>query len=302
MLDPAAHIVELFATTNADTLVILGPTASGKSALGVAVAKLLNGEVISADSRQVYKGMDVGTGKITVLEMEGIPHHMIDIVSPDQKFTTADFVEKAQQYRQDILAKGKTPILVGGTGLYLSALIEGFSFAGERSDSIRNQLELRLEQEGIDILYEELKVLDPASAQQLGKENARYVLRALEVALTGATKSEANTLLENVDKFCVIGLNIEPEVLKEKINKRHAEMFDNDALLKETEVLLQRGYATDLESMTSIGYKECQAVLTGMLSREEAIAIVQAKARQYAKRQRTWFRRMEKRGIMIHWI
>ena len=296
------QVLDIFKHSSANTLMILGPTASGKSALAVAVAKKIGGEVISADSRQVYKEMNVGTGKITPEEMSGIPHYMLDIVSPDEDFTTADFVDRAQLYRNEILQKKKVPIVVGGTGLYLSALLENFSFAGEHSEIIRDTLEQRLEKEGIDVLFAELESLDPISATQLGKGNPRYVLRALEAVLSGNKKSETTLSMDTLHEYCVTGLNIDTNVLNEKINRRHAEMFVDDAIIHETKYLLESGYSSDLESMTSIGYKECQIVLNGNMSKEEAITIVQTKARQYAKRQRTWFRRMEKRGIPIYWI
>lgn len=295
-------ILRIYEESGAEVLVIAGPTASGKSALGIELALQLDGEIISADSRQVYRYMDVGTGKVTVDEMQGIPHHLIDVVDPDQRFTVADFVEQSQKAIQEIQARGKVPIIVGGTGLYLTALVEGFSFAGESSVAIRKHLEKRLESEGIDVLYTELEQLDPVAAASIDKANIRYVLRALEAGLQGTVKSKAVSSLKAQNKFCIIALDIPAEELAENINKRHAQMFADNAILKETQRLLDKGYSPQLESMSSIGYKESIQLLTGAIELSQAISIVQAKARQYAKRQRTWLRRMEKRGVKIHWM
>lgn len=296
------QIQQIFQESGAKVLVIAGPTASGKSSLAVEMALLLNGEIVSADSRQVYKFMDVGTGKVTSEEMKGVPHYMIDVVFPNERFTVADFVEKTKAAIQDIQQKGKIPIIVGGTGLYLSALIEQFSFAGERSLEIREELEKRYEVEGIDSLYAELEKKDPESAAQLGKGNPRYILRALEAVYLGQPKSSVAANLDQQKEYCIVALDIPVEVLNKKINQRHAEMFAEDAILQETKWLLEKGYSPDLESMSSIGYKESIQVLNGELEISKAIELVQTKARQYAKRQRTWLRRMEKRGVKMNWV
>jgi len=283
--------------------IILGPTASGKSAHGVRLAKQLGGEVISADSRQIYRGMDVGTGKITVEEMDGIPHHMIDICDPDEAFSVGDFKERSETCIDQILERGNVPIIVGGTGLYLNALVQNYELPPILRDvHVQEALEKELEEKGEEVLYKELMMHDPESAQVFSPKNHRYLIRALEILrTTGKKKSELAVKKNPRFTFEIEGILWENSILAERINQRHRAMFLNNALIDETEVLLAKGYDFSLESMSSIGYKQVGEYLDGKIRKEEAVEQTCGAARQYAKRQRTWFRRLEKM-IPIHWI
>lgn len=270
-------------------LVILGGTASGKTALSVEIAKKFDGEVISTDSRQVYKYMDIATAKIKPQEMEGIPHYMIDIVEPDQEFTLADFVNKAKVHIEDILRRGKLPILAGGTGLYTRAICENFQIPRIPPNyDLRNRLEKELEEKGEDYLYEKLQKVDPEAAKKIHPHNHRYVIRALEIAETGQKKSGLKGQSEyNVLKF---GIEWDREKLYERIDTRAAHQIE-DGLINETKMLLQKGYDLSLPSMSSLGYPEMIKYITGEMSLEEALELLQKNTRNYAKRQLTWFRR-----------
>lgn len=286
-----------------EVLIILGPTASGKSAYGVELAKKMNGEIIGADSRQIYRYMDVGTGKITHEEMQKVPHHMIDIVTPDEYFSVGDFKERAEAQIHDIFLRGKQPIVVGGTGLYLNALVQNYELPPlVRDEMVQAQIGKELLEKGEDVLYMELLSRDPESAQAFSPKNHRYLVRALEIVrTTGKKKSELAVKKEPKFSFKIIGLQWEPHKLAERINVRHESMFEGDALVKETQKLLSLGYDFGLESMTSIGYKQVGDYLSGKSTREEMIEQTCAAARQYAKRQRTWFRRLAK-TVEIEWI
>lgn len=285
-----------------EVIIILGPTASGKSAYGVALAKKLDGEVISADSRQIYRGMDIGTGKITKEEMNGIIHHMIDIVDPQELFTVGDFKERATQCIEDIQSRGKTAIVVGGTGLYLNALLQNYELPPLlRNEQVQKELEEELKEKGEAVLYQELIAKDPESAQTFSPKNHRYLIRALEIVrTTGKKKSELAIKKEPKFTYKVIGIHWDADTLAERINTRHRAMFDEDRIIEETRALLAKGYTFEMESMTSIGYKEVGEFLGGKIHREEMIMRTCAAARQYAKRQRTWFRRLEKM-VDIEW-
>ena len=270
-------------------LVILGGTASGKTALSIHIAKNFNGEVVSTDSRQVYKYMDIATAKITPQEMDGIPHHMLDIVEPDQEFTLADFVNKAKIHIEDILRREKLPILVGGTGLYIRAICENYKIPRiPPNNKFRLNLQKELEEKGGDYLYEKLKRLDPEAAKKIHPHNHRYVIRALEIAQTGQKKTDQKGKNEyNVLKF---GIEWDREKLYERINKRAANQIE-DGLINETKTLLQKGYDLSLPSMSSLGYPEMIKYIKGEISLDEALELLQKNTRNYAKRQLTWFRR-----------
>lgn len=285
-----------------EVIIILGPTASGKSAYGVQLAHKLHGEVISSDSRQIYRGMDIGTGKITKEEMEGVSHHMIDIVDPNELFSVGDFKERAEKYIEEIQSKGKTAIIVGGTGLYLNALLQNYELPPlQRNEEVQKELEKELKEKGEDVLYAELMEKDPESAEAFSPKNYRYLIRALEILrTTGKKKSELAIKKEPKFEYKVLGIQWEANELAERINTRHRAMFDDDGIINETKTLLAKGYDFSLESMTSIGYKQVGEYLDGKISKEEMIEQTCAAARQYAKRQRTWFRRLQKM-VEIEW-
>lgn len=281
---------------------IVGPTASGKTKLSVALAQALDAEIISFDSMQIYRGMDVGTAKPTTEERGGIVHHMFDVAEPAEDFSVSRYVEMADACLQDILSRGKTAILVGGTGLYVDSLIAGREFAPYPSTGRREELEKRAASEGMDAIYQELCAVDPEAAEQIHPANQKRVIRALEVYLeTGKTISEHNReskLQPPKYEPLWIGLDyVNREALYARIDRRVEEMFAQ-GLVQEVKDLLARGISPKATSLQAIGYKELIAYLQGASSLEDAMQEIQRSSRRYAKRQRTWFRRNEK----INWI
>ncbi|UTR10786.1 tRNA (adenosine(37)-N6)-dimethylallyltransferase MiaA [Evansella sp. LMS18] len=272
-------------------IVIAGPTAVGKTDTGISLAKEFNGEVISGDSMQVYKGMDIGTAKVTPEEMEGVPHHLIDIKDPRDSFSAAEFQERARQLIEEINNKGKLPIIVGGTGLYLNAVIYDYDFSETEGDpEYRKEMEEFARQHGAEALHNKLKSIDPDSYGELHPNNVRRIIRALEVyKLTGKTIAERP---RQPDKSpydtALIGLTMERELLYERINKRVDLMVDQ-GLIEESERLYNAGIK-ECQSVQAIGYKEIYEFLEGRLSREDAIELLKRNSRRYAKRQLTWFR------------
>lgn len=265
-------------------IVILGGTASGKTALSIKIAKEFNGEVISTDSRQVYKYMDIGTAKVTQQEMEGIPHYMLDVVTPDEEFTLADFVKKAKFYISEIHKRAKLPILAGGTGLYTRAICDNFKIPLAPPDpELRKQLE-KLETQK---LHDKLRELNPDAAERIHPNNRRYVIRAIEIAKAGKQQQKADQQEFNVLKF---GIEWDREKLYERINTRAANQIE-EGLINETKMLLQKGYDEKLPSMSSLGYPEMIKYIKGELSLDQALELLQKNTRNYAKRQLTWFRR-----------
>ena len=284
-------------------LCIVGPTACGKTTLGVLLAEKLGGEVVSVDSMQIYRGMTIGTAAPTEREMRGIPHHMVAIADPEENWSVAKFTEEADKCIQDILGRGKLPILVGGTGLYLDAIVAGRSFApGESGGEIRAQLERRLADEGIEGLLEELRAVDPESAERLAPADEKRILRALEVYLeTGKTITEHNRESQTIPKkynAVYIGLAFaEREDMRALIDLRVDKMVDA-GLIDEIRALLSRGLDRSCTALQAIGYKEFLTYLDGGATIEEAIEEVKLRSRQYAKRQLTWLRRNKD----IFWI
>jgi tRNA dimethylallyltransferase len=283
-------------------IVIVGPTASGKTALSVALAKALNGEIISADSMQLYRGMDIGTAKVTPEEMQGIPHHMVDVLEPWESCSAARYVQEADPILQDILARGKTAIVVGGTGLYVDALIQGRSFAPYPSTGKRQALEQEADEKGMEEMLRQLQAVDPDSAARLHVRDRKRILRALEVYQeTGKTITQHDLETRQVpDKYdpIWIGLTFEPrQVLYDRIDLRVDRMLEQ-GLLREIEALLNQGIPTTATALQAIGYKEFFPVLTGKIPLETAVETVKQESRRYAKRQLTWFRRNPK----IYWI
>ncbi len=276
-------------------LAIVGPTASGKSALALALAKEYNGEIISCDSMQVYRGMNIGTAKPTAEEQGAVRHHMIDIADPDEAFSCADYVSLAAAAVEDCAARGKLPVLCGGTGLYLDALLRKNDFASETSDqAVREELHRIVDEQGIEPLMEELRRVDPESAAAIHPNNQKRVIRALEIYRTcGISKSELDRRsLEGGMRYeaCVIGLRyVDREVLYRRIDSRVDQMLA-DGLVSETERLLSEGiFEKNRTAAQAIGYKELLPYCRGEMSLSEAAENLKTATRRYAKRQMTWF-------------
>ena len=281
---------------------IAGPTASGKTALAVELAKELNGEVVSCDSMQVYKRMDIGTAKPTAEEMQGIPHHMLDVAQAWEDFSVSRYCAQAAPIVDDIIARGRTAIIAGGTGLYMDSLIRGNAFAPFPSTGVREALEKRAEAEGTQSLLEELAQVDPESAGRLHPSDRKRIIRALEVYLeTGITITEHNRRTREIPpKYRPIWLGLDfsdRAALYRRIDRR-VEIMLEAGLLEEIRSLLESGIPESCTAMQAIGYKEFLPVLRGERALCDAAAEVCQSSRRYAKRQLTWFRRNQ----AIHWI
>ena len=282
--------------SNKDNLFILiGPTAIGKTAVSIELAKSLNGEIISADSMQIYKYMDIGTAKITPEEMEGIPHHLIDIVYPDEEFTVADYKSQAEKIIADINSRNKLPIVVGGTGLYVNSLVYDLNFTQvPPNEEIRERLEYLADKYGNEDIHKMLEKIDKMSFDRIHVMDRKRIIRAIEIyEVTGKPMSEqGKNFRKQTDKYnlVMVGLNMDREKLYEKINLRVDKMIE-EGLIEEVSKLLKLGYNKDLVSMQGIGYKEIIWYLEGDISLEESIELIKKASRNYAKRQLTWFRR-----------
>lgn len=275
-------------------LVICGPTASGKTALGVALAQALDGEVVSADSMQIYRGMDIGTAKPTAEEMGGVPHHMLDVADPAEDYSVARYVHDADACVGDILARGKLPIVVGGTGLYIDNLIAGRDFA-PFTGAWRERLQARAREEGLPALHEELRRIDPDRAEKLHPNDEKRILRALEVWYeTGETitahDERTRSLPPKYDALRVCLNFARREDMWERIDRR-VDLMMEAGLEEEVRNLLTSGVPPTATAMQAIGYKEFAAALRGEEPVFQAVAEVKLRSRQYAKRQLTWFRR-----------
>ncbi len=283
-------------------VILTGPTAVGKTELSIKLAKLLNSEIISADSMQVYKGMDIGTAKITEDEMQGVAHHLIDIITPFEEWDVSSFKTYSQKALDDIVMREKIPLVTGGTGFYIQALIKDVDFSHEDNSDVRNELEREYELKGADYLHEKLKEVDPVSAEIIHKNNVKRVIRALEFfKLNGYPISDHNkTQSENQSpyNFSYFVLTDERDKLYERINKRVDIMLEN-GLVDEVKRLKESGLDRSYVSMQGLGYKEILDYLDGKLTLEEAVYILKRDTRHFAKRQLTWFRR-EKHVIMIN--
>ncbi|MDD3144822.1 MAG: tRNA (adenosine(37)-N6)-dimethylallyltransferase MiaA [Candidatus Gracilibacteria bacterium] len=280
--------------TKQKIIVVYGPTASGKTGLSLEIAKLLNTEIISTDSRQIFRELNIGTGKITIEEMQGIKHHMIDFVNPDDEYSVGEFKSEAEKCIEDIISKQKIPVLCGGTGLYIDSLIYDFDIPNVPADEdLRNKLELERLEFGNQYIWDKLNGIDSNYAKELHPNNYRYVIRALEVKmLTGKSKTEFRT--EKSLKYDVLFLTPysgNREELYNKINKRIQMMFD-DGLVLEVQNLLKK-YSKNDFGMKTIGYKEVIDYLEGNITLQECVDLVQKNNRNYAKRQLTWFRKYE---------
>lgn len=273
-------------------LAVIGPTAVGKTAMSIALAKRLDGEIISGDSMQVYKGMDIGTAKIKKTEMDGIPHYMLDIKDPSETFSAAEFQELARSCIQEISAKGKLPIIAGGTGLYIQSVLYDYEFTETASDEVfRRQKEEEWQRFGEAFLHEELTLKDPVSAARIHPNNVRRVIRALEIFhCTGSTMTEFLEKQKKVLQYdaALIGLTADRELLYERINKRVDHMME-EGLLDEVRRLYESGLK-GVQSIQAIGYKELYRYLDGNVPLQEAVQELKQNSRRYAKRQLTWFR------------
>lgn len=283
-------------------VVITGPTAVGKTELSIRLAKKINGEIISADSMQVYTKMDIGTAKIKKEEMDGVKHYLIDVLDPSEDFNVVLFQQMAKEAIAEIYAKGKVPIVVGGTGFYIQALLNDINFDDNDADtSYRQELEQLAEEKGADYLHDMLRAVDEQSAETIHKNNSKRVIRALEFYhQTGKKMSEHNeeeSKKESAYNSAYFVLTCNRELLYDRINRR-IDIMVNEGLLEEVQALKEEGYGRDLVSMQGLGYKEILAYMDGELSLEEAIYILKRDTRHFAKRQLTWFRR-EKEVIMV---
>ena len=282
---------------------VVGPTACGKTKLGVLLAKRYDGEVVSADSMQIYKGMTIGTAAPTAEEMEGVPHHMIAVADPAEQWSAARYARAAVPIVDDILRRGKRPILVGGTGLWLDAVVQGRTFAGGHAGgAVRRELQAQLAREGIGPLLEELRQVDPESAARLHPADTKRILRALEVYLeTGETISAHNAATRQLPPrydAVWIGLQFADRADMKALIDRRVDKMAEEGLLEEVQALLAMGLPRNATAMQAIGYKEFLGVLDGTLTEQEALELVKLRSRQYAKRQLTWLRR----NPAIHWI
>ena len=282
---------------------IAGPTASGKTALAVELAKELNGEVVSCDSMQVYKRMDIGTAKPTPDEMQGIVHHMLDVAEPWEDFSVSRYCEMASPIVDDIIARGKTAIIAGGTGLYMDALIKGNDFAPYPATGRREELEEKADREGMEVLMDWLREIDPESAARLHISDRKRIIRALEVYLeTGETITAHNLKTQAIPpKYNPLWLGIdfaERSELYRRIDLR-VEIMLQMGLIDEIMALLAEGVPANCTAMQAIGYKEFVSALEGGGTIEEAAALVQQSSRRYAKRQLTWFRRNKNMNWLI---
>lgn len=283
-------------------IILTGPTSVGKTKLSIELAKAVKGEIISADSMQVYRWMDIGTAKIKPEEMEGIPHYLIDEFEPDEEFNVVKFQRLAKQYMEDIYRKGKIPLLVGGTGFYIQSILKDVDFTQtEKEENYREEFERIAKEKGAVYLHQLLYEVDPESANQIHQNNIKKVIRALEYhKQTGLMISHHNK--EQSQKvspyeFVYFVLNDDREKLYANIEKRIDQMI-KEGLLEEVKSLRAKGYTRDMVSMQGLGYKEILAFCEGECSLEEAINILKRDTRHFAKRQLTWFKREDK----VTWI
>ena len=269
-------------------VVIVGPTAVGKTKTGIELAKAFDGEIVSGDSVQVYRGMDIGSAKVTKEEAEGIPHHLIDICDPDDAMSVAMFQQLARAAIDDIYARGKLPIIVGGTGLYIRSILYDYEFVERPVDeALREELERLAEVEGREALHQRLVQLDPERAATIHPNNVRRVVRALEVAMQGDTQTTDSAPSEHYD-YRLFVLHADREILYDRINQRVDAMMEA-GLVEEVERLLAQGYR-ETQAMRAIGYKEIIPFIDGNISKEKATDLLKQHTRQFAKRQLTWFR------------
>lgn len=276
-------------------IIVSGPTAVGKTALSIQLAKRIGGEIVSADSMQVYRGMDIGSAKVTKEEMSGVPHHLIDILDPSEDFNVALFQKLAKKAVEDIIFRGRIPIVAGGTGFYIQALLYDIDFTETKEElSFRHDMELLAKEEGSEKLHEMLREVDPESAENIHAHNVKRVIRALEFfRLTGekiSAHNEKERQKESPYNFLHYVVNTERQLLYERIDSRVDQMIA-DGLVKEVQSLMDKGCTKDMVSMQGLGYKEILSYLNGQCSLEQAVYIIKRDTRHFAKRQLTWFKR-----------
>lgn len=281
-------------------VVVLGPTASGKTTLGIEIAEKLGGEIVSADSMQIYEKMDIATAKPTKDELARVPHHLVGFVPVGEKFSVAKYKEKAMAVIDDIISRGKLPVVVGGTGFYIDTLVKNTEFFDYEENNIRDALEAECEEYGIEALFEQLKAVDPKTAERLHINDTKRIIRALEVyRLTGKTISqqdESSHMNESKYRWCLIGLNAQDrQYLYDRINLRVDMMLECGLLEEAKEFFDSEVSATAAQA---IGYKELKPYFDGYISLDEAVEKLKMESRRYAKRQLTWFRR----NADIHWL
>ena len=281
-------------------IAIVGPTAVGKSELALRLAEEFGGEIVSADSRQIYRGLDIGTAKPTAEERQRVPHHLLDVVNPDEVLTLAQYQELAYAAIDDILARGKVPFLVGGTGLYIKAVVEGWSIPRvPPNERLRAELYRLAELEGPEALHARLREVDPAAAARIDPRNVRRVVRALEVyAETGRPISELQRRSPPPYRTLQIGLTMEREELYRRIDARVERMLER-GLVEEVRGLIERGYGLDLPAMSGLGYREMGLYLRGEIGLEEAIRLIKRNTRRFVRHQYNWFRLDDPD---IHWF
>lgn len=277
-------------------IVIVGPTASGKTATSIKVAQKLNGEIISADSMQIYKDMNIGTAKPTKEEMAGIKHYMIDVVNPEENFNVAKYKEMAEKAIEEILSKNKLPIIVGGTGLYVDTLVNGIEFVDVKEDiAYRNEMLEKAQKEGNAVLHEELAKIDKEAAEKIDMNNIRRVIRALEIyKITGKTKTELDEESKKDTKYDykIYGIEWEREELYKRIEKR-VDLMLEEGLIDEVKNVTSK-YNISKTALQGLGYKEVVEFLNNNISYDEMVEKLKMETRRYAKRQLTWFRRNKK--------
>jgi len=281
-------------------ILLIGPTAVGKTELSLGLAERLDGEIVSADSRLFYRGMDIGTAKPTSKERARVPHHLIDVADPDEVWSLAIFQQKATEIIADIHARGKLPFLVGGTGQYVRAVTQGWTPPEVKPDErLRGELEKLKEEQGADWLHEKLATLDPAAAEKIDPRNVRRTIRALEVILnTGKPFSQQRGQSDSPYKLLNIGLNRPREELYQRVDERIEAMFEA-GLLVEVRGLLEKGYSPELPPMSAIGYRECVRVVQGELTTEQAKVEMRRATRVFVRRQANWFKEDDPD---IHWF
>ena len=275
-------------------IIIAGPTASGKTDLAIKVAKMLDTEIISCDSMQIYKKMNIGTAKATIDEMQGVKHHLIDIVEPNQEYSVSDYQKAAIKIIDKLHSNGKIPVICGGTGLYIDSLLYPLSM-GAKDDSIREKLENELKQYGPGYMHDKLKAIDPIEAEKVHENNTKRVIRALEIyEITGQIKSnQEDRKKELLYDTLLICLSPNREELYNKINKRVDIMFEKGLIDEVKKLIYENKYDFSMQSMQAIGYKEFSEYLSNNISEEELKEMIKTNSRHYAKRQITWFKRYD---------
>ena len=276
-------------------IVICGPTASGKTSLSISLAKKINGEIVSCDSMQIYKEMDIGSAKPTVEEMQEIKHYLVDFVSPEKRYSVSEYKEDASKAIEEIINKCKTPIIVGGTGLYLNSLIYNIQYNEMEVDlNYRRELEKEAEEYGLEVLYNRAKEIDPEAMEKVSANDKKRITRVLEIYnATGRNKTELEkkSRKEVPYNYLIFGINMERSILYDRINKRVDIMLEQ-GLIEEVKNLINK-YSNMPTAMQGLGYKEVKEFLDGNISKEEMIEKIKMETRRYAKRQITWFKRIE---------